>query len=255
MEQRVTRVFVKVVGFTDVERHALNTVFRLSESRDTVYSLWLPEAPSAPKLALIDGQSYEARLELASPHADPGVKLLWVGAGAPAHAWRSFERPLQWSEVVQAMDELYAPPPVLDLDLDFDLDLDLSLDDPAPPAAPDVRRALILEPVAQDRLYLRAKLASVGLLQADEAATGAEALALCKTHTYEVALLSLDLPDRDGWQLVRELLAARPRIAHLIVTAARNSMPLRLRARLAGVPACLGKPLHPGRLQRMLERI
>jgi CheY-like chemotaxis protein len=249
MEQRVTRVFVRVVGFTDVERHALNTVFRLSESRDTVYSLWLPEAPSAPKLALIDGQSYEARLELASPHADPGMKLIWVGAGAPAHAWRSFERPLQWSEVVQAMDELYAPPPALDLDLG------LGLDEPAPPAAPDTRRALILEPVAQDRLYLRAKLASVGLLQADEAATGAEALALCKTHTYEVALLSLDLPDQDGWQLVRELLAARPRIAHLIVTAARNSMSLRLRARLAGVPACLGKPPHPGRLQRMLERI
>ena len=32
------RVFVKVVGFSDVERHALNSVFRLSEDRDTIYS-------------------------------------------------------------------------------------------------------------------------------------------------------------------------------------------------------------------------
>jgi hypothetical protein len=31
------RVFVKVVGFSDAERHALNTLFRLSEERDTHY--------------------------------------------------------------------------------------------------------------------------------------------------------------------------------------------------------------------------
>ena len=34
------RVFVKVLGFSDVERHALNTLFRLSEDRETGYALW-----------------------------------------------------------------------------------------------------------------------------------------------------------------------------------------------------------------------
>ena len=29
------RVFVKVAGFSDAERHALNTLFRLSEQRET----------------------------------------------------------------------------------------------------------------------------------------------------------------------------------------------------------------------------
>ena len=42
------RVFVKVTGFTDVERHALNTVFRLSEQRGIIYSLWVPPPPSRP---------------------------------------------------------------------------------------------------------------------------------------------------------------------------------------------------------------
>src|SRR5438477_81924 len=46
------RVFIKVVGFSDVERHALNTVFRLSEGRDVTYSPWAPDAPDKPKLAL-----------------------------------------------------------------------------------------------------------------------------------------------------------------------------------------------------------
>ena len=48
------RVFVKVTGFTDVERHALNTVFRLSEQRGIIYSLWDSSAPEPPKLALVE---------------------------------------------------------------------------------------------------------------------------------------------------------------------------------------------------------
>ena len=47
-------VFVKVVGFRDVERHALNTLFRLSAERPTCYALWMPDAPVMPHIALID---------------------------------------------------------------------------------------------------------------------------------------------------------------------------------------------------------
>ena len=34
------RIYIKVVGFSDEERHALNTVFRLSEQCRTMYQLW-----------------------------------------------------------------------------------------------------------------------------------------------------------------------------------------------------------------------
>ena len=88
------RVFIKVMGFTDMERHALNTVFRLSEQRETIYSLWLAEAPEPPRLALVDGQSYEAhRLELEA-RRQRHLKLIWIGSVAPAACWRTFERPL-----------------------------------------------------------------------------------------------------------------------------------------------------------------
>ena len=36
------RIYVSVVGFSDVERHALNTIFRLSEERDVSYAPWVP---------------------------------------------------------------------------------------------------------------------------------------------------------------------------------------------------------------------
>ena len=48
-------VFVKVVGFSDVERHALNTLFRLSAGQAVHYMLWAEDAPAPAVLALVDG--------------------------------------------------------------------------------------------------------------------------------------------------------------------------------------------------------
>jgi CheY-like chemotaxis protein len=250
-ENNAQRVFVKVVGFTDVERHALNTVFRLSEQRFTVYSLWLADAPEPPKLALIDGQSYEARLELASPN-DPALKLIWVGAVAPANAWRTFERPLSWPDVLQAMDDLFAPPEVVDFDLDFDNGApDTKPPEPREPG----KRALIASADRSERLYLRAKLALAELTQADEAETGAQALELTRDHHYAVALVDFALPDVNGWAFLKELTAARPVIPHVIITKAKASTGERVRAWFAGAKGCFDKPPHPGKLQDLLEKV
>src|SRR5688572_15006897 len=121
------RVFIKVVGFDDDERHALNVVFRLSEQCQTMYQLWSTEAPDKPRMALLDGDTWEARLEAESPLNDD-VKLVWVGADPPAQIWRSFRRPLAWPDIVQAMDALFLP--------DQGLDFDLGLDDGGGTAAP-----------------------------------------------------------------------------------------------------------------------
>jgi len=244
------RVFVKVLGFTDVERHALNTVFRLSEQRGTVYSLWMADAPEAPRLALIDGQSYEARLELESPNHS-GLKLIWVGPVAPAGAWRTFERPIAWHDVVKAMDELFAPPEPLDFDLDFDS----GVADTLPPDEPPAKRALIASADRDQRLYMRAKLALAQLTQADEAETGAQALELSRAHQYAVALVDFALPDVDAWSILKELTQATPSIPHVIMTKARVSVPDRLRAWFGGADGFFDNPPHPGKLQEMLEKV
>jgi CheY-like chemotaxis protein len=242
------RVFVKVMGFTDVERHALNTVFRLSEQRQTVYSLWQPDAPEPPQLALVDGQSDEARLEFDLPE-NAGLQLIWVGAVAPANAWRVCGRPLSWPDVVKAMDELYAP-----ATLDFDLGFDTGASD-ASPDAPRTRRALIASPDRDERLYLRARLALAEFTQADEAETGARALELARANHYAVALVDFGLPDVEGWAFLKELTGSRPAIAHVIMTKDRASIGERARARLGGAKACIDKPPHPGKLQELLLRV
>lgn len=248
-------VFIKVVGFNDVERHALNTVFRLSEHRQTAYVLWSPQAPQPPRLALVDGQTYQGRLEAESMR-DPQVKLVWIGPEAPANAWRSFRRPLSWPVVVQAMDEIFVPPATQDLGVDLDFDLDAEGIFPDEVQRPQgTKRALIASAHREDRLYFRARLALARLTHADEAQTAGEALELARSNAYDVAVIDLGLLGAAGWDTVRELTRGGTPIPHVIVTKERPLLPDRLRARRAGAVACLGKPPHPGKLQLLLQRV
>jgi CheY-like chemotaxis protein len=245
------RVFVKVIGFSDVERHALNTVFRLSEERGSVsYCLWQEDAPAPPKLALVDGQGDSGPFE-PHPAADAGLSLIWVGPAPPPGTWRSFERPLSWPQVIQAMDELFAPPEALD----FDLGWDSGVPDTRPPDEPSGKRALIASASRDERLYLRARLALADLTHADEAETGAQALELTRAHQYAVALVDFSLPDVEGWAFLKELTQARPAIGQVIMTKSKASFGARLRARAAGARACFGKPPHPAKLGDLLAKV
>lgn len=246
------RIFVKVTGFSDVERHALNTVFRLSEGREVVYALWTPGAPDEPRVALVDGQSYEAGVELTASGAAAGPRLIWVGAIAPAHAWLTYTRPLRWADVVRAMDDAFLPPPPLDLDLDAPpaLDLDLSVFDSARPAG-DPRHALVVAADLELRLYLRAKMASVGLTRVQEATAVADAVEFAGANKFDLVVLDLDLTGADDWHLYDALRLALPDATFVVLTRSR-SLALRVKAWWKGASACLGKPLHPGRLHQAL---
>jgi CheY-like chemotaxis protein len=237
------RVFVKVVGFDDVERHALNTLFRVSEDSENSFALWSPETRAEPGLALIDSQSYEARVEFESP-LNGKLKMVWVGPHAPARAWRSFQRPLRWSEVIATMDELFQPAEPLDLDLDA-----------ADSLLPGSRRALIAGADRAERLYLRARLALAGITQADEAESGEQVLELVRNNRYEVAFVDFGLPGVGGWELVRRVTSAQPRIPLVAVTKDTVSPRERLKAHGSGVALMLAKPPHPTKIKALLEKV
>jgi CheY-like chemotaxis protein len=248
------RVFVNVVGFTDVERHALNSVFRLSEDHEIIYSLWEPQAPVAAQLALIDGQSYEGRVHAESP-STYGLPFLWIGSPAPAAAIRSFQRPIPWTEVVHVMDGLFAPAsePV-DVEVDIDFNVDTLPPDTQPPDMPPARRALIVNADRDQRLYLRAKLALAQLCEADEAESAAQALELARDNDYVLAVIDFDLPG-SGWQLLKDLDEGGRRIGKVIATKQRPSVPERIHARFAGLAGFFEKPPHPGKLHAALLKV
>jgi CheY-like chemotaxis protein len=242
-------VYVKVVGFTDVERHALNTLFRLSSVRPTAYSLWTPDLQVAPHLALIDVDAYEAGLELASPSLNPRLKMICVGHDAPANAWRTFERPINWPEIVKAIDSLFAPSETKNEDGDY-CDTVAGFKTP-----PGFKVTLLVDPSREDRMYLRARLALAGHAEVDDAQTGEQALALAKKRRYDLIVVGLDVPDMDGWELIRQLVNLEPAIGRIVVTTSDTGWHMRERAESAGVGGLLDKPYNPQQIVQMLQNI
>jgi CheY-like chemotaxis protein len=241
------RIYIKVVGFSDEERHALNTLFRLSEQCLVMYQLWSPTARAPAGMALLDGDSYEARLEAESP-LNGDIKLLWVGADAPPQVWRSLPRPFAWPEVIEAMDTVFQPPSV-----DLDLDLPPPEEDTRPHRPPKL--ALIISPSRDERLYIRARLALAGLTQADEAETGNEAMNLARGKQYDFSVLDFQLPDMTAWDLLRQLRQGTKPIPHVALTKAQRSFAEHVRAWMGGAEALLDSPPHPQRLNDWLRRI
>lgn len=257
----IQRVFVRVVGFSGAERHALNTAFRLSQDRHSArewsYEPWVDgQSPSAPRLALIDGTSPEASESLQEVETLGGIGILWVGSISPAKAWASFQRPLKWSSVLQAMDNYFTPRD--DLDVDFGSDTWPSvLESTGAHMFPEyaVRRALLAEPDNADRMYWRSKLASFGITQFDEASNVLEAKDYLSPQrlqriNYDIVVIDLDLTAGDPWSVLA--MAGNPRLK--LLTHARMSFAHRMTAKVNGAIA-LGKPLDPTRLNALMQQL
>lgn len=242
-----TTVFVKVVGFRDVERHALNTVFRLSMEQPTCYALWTPEAPVMPHIALIDVESYEASLALASPSLNRNLKLICVGNGAPEHAWRVFPRPINWTAILHAMDQLFAP-------VGVDINIFSEEEGGKSVLPPGVRVTLLVDPSRDERMYLRARLSLAGLIEVDEVESSQQAVVRIKERHYDLVIVDVDSPD-DPWALVTRLVAQDPPIGSVVITTVNSSFQMHQRAEQAGCRAVLEKPYDPGHVFRVLQMV
>ncbi|MCF8168834.1 MAG: response regulator [Rhodoferax sp.] len=248
-----TIIWVNVLGFSDVERHALNAIFRLSALRETAYALWTPEAPAAPAIALIDGDSYEGGLELASPRLNSDIKVIYVGSEPPDPVWRSIGRPVDWSAVLQVMDSAFVAPsnpaPDAKVELDFDLDLESTQ---YPGLLQGVRVSLLVGMTREDRMYLRSRMALAGLTDVDEAETVLQAQTLLKQRVVGLVVVSLELSDTDPWEFVRSLqhLATPPKA--IVVVTEKPSGQLVSRAEQSDCLAVLEIPFSPQHVVEVL---
>lgn len=247
------RIFIQVVGFTDVERHAINTLCRLSEGRPAhapAYHVWAQGAPAGARLALMDGTSPLAHAALALLANAQDTSVIWVGGAlTPANAWRVFARPIRWPAVLQAMDDLFCPKATLDLDVisgesaAWAQELELH--------AP--KRALVLDADLEARLYMRAKLGSVGIHLVDEALDARQASALLtKPGGYQWVCLDAASAGGDTWAVVK---AATAMQAQVLLTTLGSNPVLRAQAWFADCTACLQKPLEPDALNEVLRKI
>jgi DNA-binding NarL/FixJ family response regulator len=83
--------------------------------------------------------------------------------------------------------------------------------------------------IADDHPIFRSGLKSViekesGFLVVAEADSGAAALELIEKHQPEVAVLDLDMPEKDGFQVARELQNSRSAVSVVILTMHKDEM-------------------------------
>lgn len=72
------------------------------------------------------------------------------------------------------------------------------------------------------------------------AANGVEALELAKVTTFDVALLDLNMPLKDGWETFEQLSNRQPMLPIILITARPNQL---FPALASGVVALMEKPL------------
>lgn len=111
-------------------------------------------------------------------------------------------------------------------------------------------RILVIEDEPQMQKFLAASLTSEGY-RTLEALTGAEGLALARTHNPDLILLDLGLPDADGMEITRDLreFSTRP----IIVISARGQEEDKVRALDVGADDYLTKPFGTNELMARIR--
>lgn len=241
-------IWVKVVGFSAVERHSLNTLFRLSVRQTPAYCLWTPDSPAPPHVALIDMDCHEADVELASPTFNHNLKIICVGGKPHPSAWRSFHRPVDWNVMVQSLDGLFASHAYVDVVTGFD-----ALDEQSAP--PGMRVSLVVGLGATDRMYLRARLSLAGLTDVDEVDTAEQASTSAARRHYDVVIVSLELADADPWALVQTFKAMATPPQAVIVATEKPSWSAMERAEQMGCAGLLDIPFNPPQVMGLLHKV
>lgn len=240
-------VWVKVVGFSDTERHSLNTLFRVSEGAFPTYALWNPELQAAPNLLLLDVDSYAAGLELVSPSFNTHRKCICVGDEPVSNAWRSFARPVDWPALIRVLDGLFSSQG----DLDIDIGLGMDAESPVPPG---VRGSLLVGMSREERLYLRARLAIAGLTDVDEVETVRDAYTRTAERRYDLVVVGLDVQGDDPWALV-ESLKHLPEPPHAVLVATHTPSWVSMeRAEQLGCLGTLDIPFNPQQVISLLHK-
>lgn len=121
--------------------------------------------------------------------------------------------------------------------------------------APD-KRVLIVDDNEMNRVVLEALLEETQV-QTAQAASGEEALTLCREEHFDLILMDYMMPVIDGIETLHRLRAmedAASRNAHVIVCTANAVVGVRAELFAAGFEEFLSKPVDPEELKRLLER-
>jgi len=264
---------VDVIGFNEVERAMLNSVFALAARRSPGFSQHQPGASSispAPGVYLVDADMPAALVEFQALYKRAPLPALLVGSSSQGTGHPVFARPLQWARLLQALDDVVEEGAAAMHDAGGMADshgLRASRPGSSPsrskPARTDSVPArhlgkesvLVVDDNATVRSFMQAKLAPFGF-GVDFAETGEEAIGLSGQNEYTCVFLDVVLPGVDGYQVCKMIKANRQamRKTAVVMLTSRSSTFDKLRGSLAGCDEYLTKPLEEDRLLEVIAK-
>lgn len=269
---------VDVIGFNDVERSMLSSIFALAARRDPGFAQYEPGAQGrTPDLYLVDADDAAAFNEFRALHKRASLPTVLIGASAHGTPHSVLPRPLQWARLLQALEDALPGGDESDI-----ADLAMSL----PHAGPDPRRSLsgsgafsrsnspraaapsptqkkrllsdsvlVVDDNATVRAFMEAKLQPYGF-DVDFAETGEEAIGLSGNNEYTCVFLDVVLPGIDGYQVCKLIKSNKQAIKKtaVVMLTSRSSPFDKLRGSLAGCDEYLTKPLDEDRLLEVIAK-
>jgi DNA-binding response OmpR family regulator len=112
------------------------------------------------------------------------------------------------------------------------------------------RRILVVDDDEEVRSGLRCVLTAEGF-QADTAGDGLAAIAACREHAFDLALVDMNMPKQNGWGTIASLRGLDPTLPIIIITARPDQQTV---AREAGVEL-MEKPLDLPTLLRRIDEL
>jgi CheY-like chemotaxis protein len=246
------QIWVKVVGFTDTERHSLNTLFRLSLGNPVSYALWSDRVAHPPQIAIVDFDSYEAGLDATLPSFNANLKVIGVGEKAPQTTWQTFARPVNWSALVHTLGDMFSshidPNSHADTGLESTMPMQITM-------PPGLKVAMTVGLSSFDNFYLQARLALAGVADLEAADSPSAARSLLEQRNFDVVIICVDNLNEDPWALVKVLHDAAKSGQSVIVTGHDATVESVERAQGHGCLGMLEMPFSPRQVQYFLQRV
>jgi len=269
---------VDVIGFNDVERSMLSSIFALAARRDPGFAQFEPgSGDRKPDVYLVDADNPAAYNEYRALHKRASLPAVLVGSRQQGADGLVLARPLQWARLLQALDDTISNPgeqPITRAPARAPAPLGQSMrrslsDAPlgrstpgreAPSAEAAHKRmlgdtVLVVDDNATVRMFMQAKLAPFGF-EVDIAETGEEAIGLSATQEYTCVFLDVVLPGIDGYQVCKLIKGNKQAIKKtaVVMLTSRSSPFDKLRGSIAGCDEYLTKPLDEDRLLEVIAK-
>lgn len=267
---------VDVIGFNDVERSMLSSIFALAARRDPGFAQFEPGAGERkPDVYLVDADNPASYNEYRALHKRASLPAVLVGSRPQGSDGLVLPRPLQWARLLQALDDTLAnaeeqpvsrapAPAPLGQSMRRSLSgAPLGRSMPGREAPSDEATTkrmlgdtvLVVDDNATVRMFMQAKLAPFGF-EVDIAETGEEAIGLSATQEYACVFLDVVLPGIDGYQVCKLIKGNKQAIKKtaVVMLTSRSSPFDKLRGSIAGCDEYLTKPLDEDRLLEVIAK-